>query len=1152
MTWGPDGLLYVVDMTTKAVYTIDPVTKAVTPFATGFTDPYDLEFDSQGNLYVLELQTGQIIKILSTAAVFTETRLIDTIPTKDVEFLLSSATTAPYSITMTGDDAVVEWRLNNVTTGKDRSISYDLKLTNLLPGENRLVDRSLELIYKDLNNQEIKVDLPTLSVHVLASAFTGTLSTEKSAYQAGEDVVIGGSITNLSDYARTIDINVLIEDGSGSLVKEITALSGLTFSAGDIKSLANLTFNIGSTIAGDYRVHLVLVENGKTIGDVFTDFKIQRPVIAVSAKATVDKLTYLPREIVTISPVITSLSLNYSFENLNALVSISSPTGLILTSELKSIANLMPEASFAFKSYWNTGTYTAGTYPVTLEVKDTSGALLASGSAEVTIAASADPKALLKGTVTVDKQSVLSGEPVAVNYSITNAGNIDFTGINLSVQILHVVEQTVYATLTGQTSLTMGATYTHSGQISTQDYSAKDYLVVLRANIGGIDQTLAGTYFRVEGAPSGLSLVAPSTASDVETLTPILTVNNAADPNDDKLTYEYELYGDSGLTQVVVSTNGLTQGTGITSWTVPLSLTENQTYYWRSRAYDGKLYGPWMPPATFRVNTVNDPPTAPIPTSPAEGQSVSTLTPQLTVNNASDPDSPSQTYNFQVALDPDFTQIAASTVGVFPGQGTTSWQVPTGLSENTWYFWRAQADDWLTTGSWSTTASFFVNTTNEAPTVPAILAPASNTVVASLGADIMLANSTDPDSPVISYAVELDTVPTFDSTGIIRSGAIAQGIGSTTWHAAGLRDNTLYYVRAKASDGTASSSWSSVISFFVNTANDAPTAPILQNPSIGAGVSAFTPLLSVHNATDLDRDTLTYEFEVYSDAGLLSRVANAASVVETAGITSWTVAVPLMENHTYWWRARAFDAQAYGPWMQIGSFTVNTANDAPGAPALYSPLDGATIATFLPTLQVANAVDQDSSVLTYDFEIYNGTTLAWSRTGVSQDPSGTTAVSVTTTLADNTTYQWRARAYDGDRYGPWMAMAAFTVHVQQVGINVTIDVEPETLNKKGNGNWVMVEIELPHGYHASDVDISSIRLEGVVHAETRPYDQYEHHYHSGCDHDHAEHNHDEIKVKFDRDSVIGVLPTGDHVPVHVTGRIGNATFEGVDFIRVIH
>ena len=155
-------------------------------------------------------------------------------------------------------------------------------------------------------------------------------------------------------------------------------------------------------------------------------------------------------------------------------------------------------------------------------------------------------------------------------------------------------------------------------------------------------------------------------------------------------------------------------------------------------------------------------------------------------------------------------------------------------------------------------------------------------------------------------------------------------------------------------------------------------------------------------------------------------------------------------------------------------------------------------------------------------------------------------------VPDNTTYQWRSRAFDGDRYGSWTAMATFTVHVAQTSMSVEIEVEPETLNKKSNGNWVMVEIELPHGYRASDVDISSIRLEGTIPAVLWPYENHKHHHDQGCEHDHAEHDHDEIKVKFDRSSVIAVLPVGDHVPVHVTGRIGITTFEGVDFIMVIH
>lgn len=137
------------------------------------------------------------------------------------------------------------------------------------------------------------------------------------------------------------------------------------------------------------------------------------------------------------------------------------------------------------------------------------------------------------------------------------------------------------------------------------------------------------------------------------------------------------------------------------------------------------------------------------------------------------------------------------------------------------------------------------------------------------------------------------------------------------------------------------------------------------------------------------------------------------------------------------------------------------------------------------------------------------------------------------------TFYWRARAYDGDRYGQWMNMATFTTHIPMTSIKAEIKFEPETLNKKCRGTWVKVEIELPHGYKASDIDISSIRLEGKVPAESWPH----------CIH-RGKHE-DELMVKFRRSDVIAVLPEGNHVPVHVTGKVGSIQFEGVDVIRVI-
>jgi len=51
---------------------------------------------------------------------------------------------------------------------------------------------------------------------------------------------------------------------------------------------------------------------------------------------------------------------------------------------------------------------------------------------------------------------------------------------------------------------------------------------------------------------------------------------------------------------------------------------------------------------------------------------------------------------------------------------------------------------------------------------------------------------------------------------------------------------------------------------------------------------------------------------------------------------------------------------------------------------------------------------------------------------------------------------WRARAYDGNRYGAWMDMAAFSIHLPITNITATIDFDPDTLNKKSKGNWVAV------------------------------------------------------------------------------------------------
>lgn len=123
-----------------------------------------------------------------------------------------------------------------------------------------------------------------------------------------------------------------------------------------------------------------------------------------------------------------------------------------------------------------------------------------------------------------------------------------------------------------------------------------------------------------------------------------------------------------------------------------------------------------------------------------------------------------------------------------------------------------------------------------------------------------------------------------------------------------------------------------------------------------------------------------------------------------------------------------------------------------------------------------------------------------------------------------------------------MTMTSFIVHVPRTGINATIDFDPDTLNKTSSGTWVVVYIELPAGYRPVDIDISSIRLGDAVPAETWPYTVG----------DHDKDGIADLMVKFRRSDVIAVLPGGERVPVHVSGKVGSTTFDGVDVVRVIH
>lgn len=111
--------------------------------------------------------------------------------------------------------------------------------------------------------------------------------------------------------------------------------------------------------------------------------------------------------------------------------------------------------------------------------------------------------------------------------------------------------------------------------------------------------------------------------------------------------------------------------------------------------------------------------------------------------------------------------------------------------------------------------------------------------------------------------------------------------------------------------------------------------------------------------------------------------------------------------------------------------------------------------------------------------------------------------------------------------------------------NTIIDFEPDTLNVESNG-ITTAYIELPTSYSVNDISTSSIRLNKVVRALSRPIEIG----------DYDKDGIPDLMVKFAREEIKPVVATGEEVPITIIGKVlynGNYYyFKGQDVIKIIN
>ena len=429
----------------------------------------------------------------------------------------------------------------------------------------------------------------------------------------------------------------------------------------------------------------------------------------------------------------------------------------------------------------------------------------------------------------------------------------------------------------------------------------------------------------VNEPPSAPTLQSPTGGTFVRTATPVLTLVNSTDPEEDFLTYEVEVYTDRELTELVTRVDRLHEGESQTSWVVSPRLEEDTTYYWRARAHDGELAGNWSFVESFRVNATNREPGAPTLDAPADGSRLTDPEPILTVVNTTDPDGDALVYRFELYEDELLTNLLAwEEVGEQTDR--TSWRNTASLVENEIYYWRVRAGDGELHGSWMPTARFRFSAFNEEPGPPVVLSPEDGSEVTDPMPVLSAENAVDPDGDTLQYVFRIFGDPD-GSVLITESDPVDESDGVTAWRVTGpLEENGTFYWEVVATDGLLEGPPSERFHFRVNAVHDPPSIPALILPGDGSEVDGPNVGLVVTNAESPDGYGLHYHFGLYRDESLADLLADDPYVNEGQDSTVWDVPSQLTPGETYFWRVRAVDEDDLaGEWSAVWRFTVKVA-----------------------------------------------------------------------------------------------------------------------------------------------------------------------------------------------------------------------------------
>jgi subtilase family serine protease len=406
------------------------------------------------------------------------------------------------------------------------------------PGSHELVavaDPSAAIPETDETNNR-----GTANVAILSSGLAAVVATDQPAYSANAAVAVSVTLYN-SGPARTVDLDVLVEDTAGVLVQTVATRPGLALTDHETRVIADLTFNTGTTFAGAYRVRAAVREAGTVTAHAVAPVAIL-PVIQAEARLVADKQAYSSHETATLTTTVTSQSPNHVLTGVTALITVMDPANSVVLTETRSLMDLLPGARVELKSFWDTGVQVAGLYTVSVSVQSADG-LSAANQTAFEILSSAEQAAALAGTIDVTPRTIVETEHATLAYTIQNIGNeIDLPLIQVEVLVVDPDTEQAVRTLPGEASLNGREVYATTIAFDSVDLAPKAYLIVLRGTTAGVTQALGSAGLTITPSPNTAPVANAGPDQEGYAGQSIaLDGTGSSDPNGDSLTFAWRV-----------------------------------------------------------------------------------------------------------------------------------------------------------------------------------------------------------------------------------------------------------------------------------------------------------------------------------------------------------------------------------------------------------------------------------------------------------------------------------------------------------------------------------------------------------------------------------------------------------------------------------